>query len=74
VHQNLVLDHRLAGQLARLLARPGGVRLALALAGGTEWTRRNFARWLFEDYPRGVVTTPRRWHRQVFHGPGAYAP
>jgi geranylgeranyl reductase family protein len=74
VHRNLVVDHRLAGQLARLLARPGGVRLALSLAGGTEWTRRNFARWLFEDYPRAVVATPGRWHRQVFHGRGAYAP
>ena len=32
----------------------------------TPWTRRNFARWLFEDYPRAVVATPRRWHRGLF--------
>ena len=29
-----------------------------------DWTRRNFARWLFEDYPRAAALTPRRWHRR----------
>ena len=29
----------------------------------TGWTRQNFARWLFEDEPRAIVLTPRRWHR-----------
>ena len=38
----------------------------------TPWTRRNFARWLFEDYPRAMVVTPRRWHHGMFTGPGAY--
>ena len=33
---------------------------------------RNFARWLFEDYPRALVLTPDRWHRGALHGPGAY--
>jgi hypothetical protein len=40
--------------------------------GATGWTRRNFARWLFEDYPRAVLATPRRWHRGMLSGPGAY--
>jgi menaquinone-9 beta-reductase len=48
------------------------VRAGLRLAGATDWTRRNFARWLFEDYPRAVLATPRRWHRGMFSGPGAY--
>jgi hypothetical protein len=39
----------------------------------TRWTRRNFARWMFEDYPRAVVLTPDRWQRGVFTRPGAYA-
>ena len=50
--------------------RPGR---ASAIAGATAWTRRNFARWLFEDYPRAIVLTPRRWHRQ-FLRPGDPAP
>jgi hypothetical protein len=43
------------------------------MAGLTPWTRRNVARWLFEDYPRAVVATPSRWHRGVFTGPGSFA-
>jgi hypothetical protein len=44
----------------------------MRLAGATGWTRRHFARWLFEDYPRAVVATPGRWRSGVLHGPGAY--
>ena len=58
--------------LSRMISRPEGLRVALALAGATEWTRRNFARWLFEDYPRAVLATPRRWNSQLLHGAGAY--
>jgi hypothetical protein len=42
------------------------------VAGSTAWTRRNFARWLFEDYPRAMLATPHRWHRRMLTGPGAY--
>ena len=45
----------------------------LVFAGLTPWTRRNFARWMFEDYPRAVLFTPRRWRRRMFTRPGAYA-
>jgi len=27
---------------------------------------------MFEDYPRALIATPRRWHRGMFTGPGAY--
>ena len=37
---------------------PLGARAALGAAGLTPWTRRNFARWMFEDYPRAIVLTP----------------
>ena len=59
--------------LQRALRHRKGARFAVRLAGATAWTRRNFARWLFEDYPRAVVLTPRRWRRHLFTGPGAYA-
>ncbi len=66
-------DHRLAQLLSNVLAQPRLAQMSVRIAGATSWTRRNFARWLFEDYPRAVLATPRRWHRQVFSQPGAYA-
>jgi geranylgeranyl reductase family protein len=70
--QTLVADHRMSTLLMRAVRHRKGVRAGLRLAGATGWTRRNFARWLFEDYPRALVATPRRWHRGMFTGPGAY--
>jgi geranylgeranyl reductase family protein len=72
VHEALVADHRMSQLLIRALRHRKGARAALRVAGTTPWTRRHFARWLFEDYPRSVITTPRRWHAGVFTGPGAY--
>jgi geranylgeranyl reductase family protein len=73
VRRELFADHRLARFLSRKgLGHRKGVRVALRLAGSTAWTRRNFARWLFEDYPRAVAVTPRRWHRGTLTGSGAY--
>ncbi|HKE75498.1 MAG TPA: geranylgeranyl reductase family protein [Acidimicrobiales bacterium] len=68
----LVADHRMSLLLIRAVRHRKGVRAGLRLAGATRWTRANFARWLFEDYPRALVATPRRWHRGMFTGPGAY--
>lgn len=72
VRRELVADDRMARTLIPLLARPTIAAAALRLTGATAWTRRNFARWMFEDYPRGLIATPRRWHRGMFTGPGAY--
>jgi geranylgeranyl reductase family protein len=72
VHQALVADHRLSLALMAALRRPVLARGGLRLAGSTAWTRRNFGRWLFEDYPRALLATPGRWHRGMFTGPGAY--
>jgi menaquinone-9 beta-reductase len=74
VRRELVADHRMSALLGRALKHRKGARGAVRIAGATEWTRRNFARWLFEDYPRAALVTPRRWHRGMFTGPGAYAP
>lgn len=72
VRKELVADDRMARALIPLLARPSIAAAALRLTGATAWTRRNFARWMFEDYPRALIATPRRWHRGMFTGPGAY--
>lgn len=72
VERQLFADHRLARLLSRALSHRKGVRIALRVAGSSDWTRRNFGRWLFEDYPRAAVLTPRRWHKGMFSGSGAY--
>jgi menaquinone-9 beta-reductase len=72
VRRALVADHHMSTLLIRAVRHRRGVRAGLRLAGATGWTRRNFARWLFEDYPRAVLVTPRRWRRGVLSGPGAY--
>jgi flavin-dependent dehydrogenase len=72
VHAGLAADDRVSRLLSRAVTHRKGVQAALALAGASEWTRRNFARWLFEDYPRALLATPYRWHPGMLHGPGAF--
>ena len=72
VHHHLARDLRFAAALGRILASPAGARGAVRVAGLSPWTRRNFARWMFEDYPRALILTPSRWRRGAFTGPGAY--
>jgi flavin-dependent dehydrogenase len=72
VARELAVDHRLAGALGRVLAHRWVARLSLAATDVNDWTRRNFGRWLFEDYPRAVLATPARWHRGMLSEPGAY--
>jgi geranylgeranyl reductase family protein len=66
-------DHRMSVILGKILAHPIGARGALRAANLTNWTRRNFVRWMFEDEPRSIITTPSRWHRKFLKRPGAYA-
>jgi geranylgeranyl reductase family protein len=62
VRRTIALDNALADLLStRAIAHRKGARAAVRLAGLSPWTRRNFARWLFEDYPRAVLATPSRW-------------
>jgi len=73
VARHLFADHRMSKRLGRMLAHPRGARGAIrVVAGSGAWGRRNFARWMFEDEPRAIVTTPRRWHRRFLKRPGAY--
>lgn len=72
VERALGRDLRFAARLGRILRSERGARWSIAAAGLTPWTRRNFARWMWEDYPRAAILTPDRWHRGMFTGPGAY--
>ena len=74
VHHELVADHHMSVALGKVLASRNGARGAIRIAGTSDWTRRNFARWLFEDEPRAVVLTPGRWHRHFLDRDGAFAP
>lgn len=72
VRRALVADHRMSLLLIRALRHRKGARAAVRIAGLCGWTRQHFARWLFEDYPRAILVTPRRWHRHVLSGPGTF--
>lgn len=72
LEKGMIKDHGLARTLSGVLATRRGAQWSVNVAAATPWTRRNFARWLFEDYPRAVLATPSRWHRRVFSNDGAY--
>jgi len=70
VRAGLVPDALLARVLGTVLRSPLGTRAAVRAAGAGPWSRAQFGRWLFEDYPRAQPVTPWRWgHDRV--GPGA---
>ncbi|MFN8035631.1 MAG: NAD(P)/FAD-dependent oxidoreductase [Acidimicrobiia bacterium] len=72
VHRSLARDLRFAAGIQRLLRRPVVARAALRAVDTSDWTRRNFARWMFEDYPRALVLTPDRWRRHAFAPPAPF--
>ncbi len=61
VDRHLKEDHRLARRLGKVMLSSTGIDLAMAISGITPFTRREFALWLFEDYPRALLFTPERW-------------
>ena len=72
VRRELVPDAALSRLLIRAVRQRKGARAAVRIAGTSAWTRRNFARWLFEDYPRAYVATPGRWLQHSLAGDGAF--
>jgi len=72
VRRNLFADHRMSRLLGKLLDSTLVTRGALRVVATNDWTKRNFARWMFEDEPRAAVFTPRRWHRRFLDRDGAY--
>lgn len=74
VEHHLFADHRMSKRLGHVLRHPLGARGAIRVVGASgAWGRQNFARWMFEDEPRAIATSPRRWHRAVLSRPGAFA-
>ncbi|MDG2211301.1 MAG: geranylgeranyl reductase family protein [Acidimicrobiales bacterium] len=72
VAQELFSDHQMSLVLQKILSHPKATRCALSVATSTKWTRNNFVRWMFEDYPRALLFTPKRWKRGGFRRLGAY--
>jgi geranylgeranyl reductase family protein len=72
VDRALGRDLRLASALQSILRSRLGARGAIRAAGLSPWTRRQFARWMWEDYPRALLGTPDRWHRGALNAAGAY--
>ena len=68
----LLADHRMSHLLGKMLASPRIARRVLKIVNTSDWTKRNFVRWMFEDEPRAALFTPRRWHRGFLKRPGAY--
>ena len=74
VRHHLLADHKMSVHLSTILSHQLGARAAIRLLSTSAWSRRNFARWMFEDEPRAIAFTPSRWHRHLFHQPGPYQP
>jgi len=74
VRHHLLADHKMSALLSRVLSHETGARGAIRVLATSEWSRRNFARWMFEDEPRAIALTPTRWHRHLFHQPAPYQP
>jgi menaquinone-9 beta-reductase len=72
VRRALGRDLRFAATLQRVLRSRRGARAAVRVAGLTPWTRRHFANWMFEVYPRALLLTPDRWRRGALSAGGAY--
>ncbi|MEO5974037.1 MAG: geranylgeranyl reductase family protein [Ilumatobacteraceae bacterium] len=73
IRKHMFADHRVSAALGYIMRSPACARGGLRLADLTPWTRRKFARWMFEDEPRATIFTPRRWHRKFLNREGAYA-
>lgn len=73
VDHHLLADHHMSIRLGKVLARRRGARGAIALLDHAgSWSRRMFARWMFEDEPRAILLTPSRWHRRLLRQRGAF--
>jgi flavin-dependent dehydrogenase len=74
VRRELFADHAMSQALLHTLSTPRRAELSLGLGALTPWTRRNVARWLWEDEPRAIALTPSRWHRRFLTQPSPYPP
>lgn len=70
----MAVDDHASRLLSRVLADRRLAASWMRIADHSPRTRRHFARWMFEDYPRAVFVTPHRWARGTLHRPGAFGP
>ena len=63
IRRGMALDDRVSAAFSRVLASERGSRAWFGVANATLTSRRFFARWMFEDYPRAGLVTPWRWRR-----------
>jgi geranylgeranyl reductase family protein len=68
----LAVDDWVGNCLSRHLARTRHPSRWMTIATATPQIRRFFPRWMFEDYPRGLPLTPRRWRQGNFDSPPAF--
>lgn len=70
----MAVDHLISRLLSRVLEDGRLSSSWMRLADQSPRTRRHFARWMFEDYPRAMFVTPHRWSKGALHSPGAFDP
>ena len=72
VRAGMAGDDWAARKLSTVLAHERGANVWLDIADRSARSRRQFAKWMFEDYARAVMLTPHRWRRGLLHQPGPY--
>ncbi len=73
VAASLTKDHAIARACRGLFSTAAGANAVLRVVDSSPFVRRNVARWLFEDYPRAIVTAPSAWPDALRPRPGAFA-
>lgn len=63
IRRGMAVDDRVSALFSRVLASERGSRGWFDIANATVRSRRVFARWMFEDFPRAGLVTPWRWRR-----------
>ncbi len=61
IDTTLSVDDKVSVAVSNLLRRPGVANGWQRLVMANKGTRYQFLRWMFEDYPRALLLTPRRW-------------
>ncbi len=72
IAKRFALDDLASRAFSRVLGNERGATAWFDLATHNTWSRRQFARWMFEDHPRALPLTPWRWRRGLPQQPGAY--
>jgi geranylgeranyl reductase family protein len=73
IARTMAFDDRVSELFSQVLSRPRGANAWMDVADHGVRSRRAFARWMFEDYPRAGPVTPWRWKRGMVSSPGAWA-